>query len=74
MNLPRPYLTKLLYNGLKDKKKIKTSAYIEDFQTNEKGVQLELRNGDVVKGSIVIGCDGAHSQIKNISEYTPAQI
>ncbi|KAF4627989.1 hypothetical protein G7Y89_g10161 [Cudoniella acicularis] len=69
MHLIRPHLTSLLYDGFeKHRGKIKTSVYIYDIEMNETGVRVKLQDGSVENGSIVIGCDGVHSQTRNIMQ------
>ncbi|KAI0456766.1 FAD/NAD(P)-binding domain-containing protein [Xylaria acuta] len=65
VHLPRTQLIKLLYDGLRDhRSKIKTSSFISAIDTDENGVCVTLSDGSVEKGSIVIGCDGVHSHVR----------
>ncbi|KAI1116256.1 FAD/NAD(P)-binding domain-containing protein [Nemania sp. NC0429] len=67
VHLPRTQLTELLFNGLeKHWPNIKTSSSISTIDVDEDGVSVTLSNGDVEKGSIIIGCDGVHSQVRKI--------
>jgi 2-polyprenyl-6-methoxyphenol hydroxylase-like FAD-dependent oxidoreductase len=68
IHLPRPHLTRILYDGFKEhKERIKTSVHIQDIEINELGVTVRLKDGSIEKGCIIIGCDGVHSQTRNIS-------
>ncbi|KAI1174362.1 FAD/NAD(P)-binding domain-containing protein [Nemania sp. FL0916] len=67
LHLPRTQLTTLLYNGLQVHwSKIKTSSSISAIDADENGVCVTLSNGSVEKGSIIIGCDGVHSRVREI--------
>ncbi|KAI0550093.1 hypothetical protein F4679DRAFT_219690 [Xylaria curta] len=70
LHLPRTRLIKLLYDGLGDHRaKIKVSSLISAIHANENGVRVTLSDGSMETGSIVIGCDGVHSHVRDYSEY-----
>ena len=71
MHLSRPDLMSLLYDGFQEhKERIITSANICDIDMDEIGVRVKLQDGSVEKGSVIIGCDGVHSQTRSISKYS----
>ncbi|RYP19806.1 hypothetical protein DL765_003152 [Monosporascus sp. GIB2] len=46
--------------------RVKTSSSVQGIEICEDGVQVRLQDGRMERGSIVIGCDGIHSQTRNI--------
>ena len=65
----RSRLTEMLYNALGScKSKIVTSCSIQDIHMTETGVLLRLGDGTSIDGSIVVGADGVHSQVRDISK------
>ncbi|KAI0184704.1 hypothetical protein EV127DRAFT_504361 [Xylaria flabelliformis] len=65
LHLPRTRLTELLYEGLGEhRSKIKVSSLISAIDANENGVCVTLSDGSMETGSIVIGCDGVHSHVR----------
>lgn len=66
---PRPQLIKLLYESLEaHMSKVRTSSSVQDIEVSEDGVMVRLEDGSAEWGSIVIGCDGVHSQTRSICE------
>lgn len=71
MNFPRPLLIQTLHEGLgANSAKVRTGASIDNIETTEKGVRVQLSDGSVEEGSIVIGADGVHSKTRDISTHT----
>jgi 2-polyprenyl-6-methoxyphenol hydroxylase-like FAD-dependent oxidoreductase len=58
-----------LYTNLEKKEtKIKTSAEVVDIKSHANGVDVHLKDGSIVKGSIVIGADGVHSKTRALMQ------
>lgn len=60
---------KSLYDGIKDKERIHTREGIVSYTETADGVQVHTDKGNVFEGSILVGCDGVHSEVrKQIAE------
>ncbi|KAI1465635.1 FAD/NAD(P)-binding domain-containing protein [Daldinia caldariorum] len=69
MEFSRSSLTKILLEGIEEHKaRIKTSISIRDINMDEKEVRVYLQDGTVETGTIAIGCDGVHSQTRDIMQ------
>lgn len=55
----------LIYNGIKDKSKIRTREGLVSFIETSDGVTVRTDKGNVYEGSILVGADGVHSEVRN---------
>ncbi|KAG8163816.1 hypothetical protein KVR01_005734 [Diaporthe batatas] len=55
-----------LYDTLPNNSYIRTDAGVRDIKMTPGGVEVELNNGDVEKGDLVLGCDGVYSRVRTI--------
>ncbi|QSZ36226.1 hypothetical protein DSL72_007352 [Monilinia vaccinii-corymbosi] len=63
--LPRGKLVEILYSNLPDKeRRVRANSKVINITHHGNGVDVQLQNGDVERGSIVIGADGVHSQTR----------
>ncbi|KAB8293741.1 hypothetical protein EYC80_009226 [Monilinia laxa] len=63
--LPRGKLVQILYANLPEKEsRVRASSKVTNITHHANGVDVHLQNGDIEKGSIVIGADGVHSQTR----------
>lgn len=61
----RATLIEMLYTTLQDKEgRVHVGKKMADMETHETGVRVRCVDGTVVDGSIVIGCDGVHSAVR----------
>lgn len=47
-----------------DKSKVFTGKRVKNVVDNEDGAYVELQDGSVEKGDLVVGCDGVHSTVR----------
>ncbi|KAF7590326.1 hypothetical protein BBP40_002976 [Aspergillus hancockii] len=64
--LERRRFLEILYENHPDKSKIRSGAAVVDVIDHDKGIRVILADGSVEEGDLVIGCDGVHSNIRNI--------
>ncbi|KAJ5096823.1 hypothetical protein N7456_007544 [Penicillium angulare] len=62
-NLDRRQVIEVLFENLESKSKIHTSCKVSKIEISMTGVFVELENGDIFDGDIVIGADGIHSRV-----------
>ena len=62
--LDRRQLIQTLYTKLKDKSRVHTSTEIVKIKMTDSGVVIEAKDGSTHSGSIVVGADGVHSQVR----------
>lgn len=64
--LYRPDLLQVLVDAVRalDPQAIRLGAVVEDFETDAQGVTLRLRDGETVRGRLLIGADGVHSRVR----------
>lgn len=55
---------KSLYDGIQDKSKIHTREGVVSYVETEHGVTVRTDKGNVFEGSILVGCDGVHSEVR----------
>lgn len=61
----RADLIEMLYSTLQDKEgRVLVGKKPADIETHETGVRVRCADGTLVEGSIVIGCDGVHSAVR----------
>lgn len=63
MLFERMRFVEMLYEGLPDKTKVKTSRCVVGIEQNDLGVKILLADGTYETGDIVIGADGVHSSV-----------
>ena len=63
--LERRRLLRLLYDCLPDKSPVRTGADVKSITQDENGVRVQLADGTVETGDMVLGCDGVYSQVRN---------
>lgn len=63
----RPDLVKMLYDRLSDddKARVLTRKDMIDIETQKDGIVVKCADGSEIKGSVVIGADGVHSQVRD---------
>lgn len=64
--LERRAFLQLLYDGLPEKSHVRFNAKVIDIEERFDGVEVKLADGTVEKGDIIIGCDGVHSQVREL--------
>ncbi|ORY71427.1 uncharacterized protein BCR38DRAFT_10163 [Pseudomassariella vexata] len=70
----RSDLIKIFYTNLKGRDtNIITSAEVVDIETDSEGVRVQLANGRIVEGSVVIGADGVHSKSRKLMHKLAGQ-
>lgn len=53
-----------MYDNLRDKTKIKLQKQVLRVDHNENEVTVTCKDGTIVQGDVLIGCDGVHSSIR----------
>lgn len=61
MILSRQQLLTVLYNGLKDKSRIRLGKKVVEIRHQESVVSALTDDGDVYHGDMAVGADGVHS-------------
>lgn len=61
-------LIETLFDSIPDNLRIRTDAKITDIQQSDGGVVVSLADGTKEHGSILVGADGAHSQVRRYIE------
>lgn len=72
-------LLQIMYDQLPDKSYVKTGKRVCNVIDTKDGVLVEMTDGTVEEGDILIGCDGVHSAVrelmwKNANEIIPDYI
>jgi 2-polyprenyl-6-methoxyphenol hydroxylase-like FAD-dependent oxidoreductase len=63
----RTKLLGLLHQSLPDKEeRILTNKHVTRIETHDDGVSVLCKDGSIMEGSIVVGCDGVHSRVRQI--------
>ncbi|KAL8911259.1 MAG: hypothetical protein Q9171_003557 [Xanthocarpia ochracea] len=62
--LERQEFLQILYDGLQDKSRIRLGQTVKEVRQTVSGVEIELRDGSVEVGDMVLGCDGVHSLVR----------
>ena len=55
----------VLYRKIPDKSKIMSGKRVVNIIDNGHGVRVDFKDGSFEEGDIVIGCDGAHSVVRD---------
>lgn len=64
--LERRRFLEILYENTPDKSKIRSGTAVVDVIDHDKGVKVILADGSVEDGDLVLGCDGVHSNVRNM--------
>ncbi|KAL8873421.1 MAG: hypothetical protein Q9174_001116 [Haloplaca sp. 1 TL-2023] len=64
LTLERREFLQVLYDELPDKSKIVTGKRVRHVVDNEEEAYVELGDGSVERGDIIVGCDGVHSTVR----------
>ncbi|OCK84466.1 FAD binding domain-containing protein [Lepidopterella palustris CBS 459.81] len=56
----------IIHDQLPDKSFIKTGKRVTNVIDTDDGVRVEIQDGTVEEGDIVIGCDGVHSAVREL--------
>ncbi|KAL8959688.1 MAG: hypothetical protein Q9193_003486 [Seirophora villosa] len=64
LTLERREFLQILYDELPDKSKVLTGKRVKHVVDNEEEISVELTDGSVEKGDLVVGGDGVHSTIR----------
>lgn len=64
LTLERREFLQILYDELPDKSKVLTGKRVKHVEDNEEEISVELTDGSVEKGDLVVGGDGVHSTIR----------
>ena len=64
--LERRLALEILYNNLSDKSRVKAGKKVMSINEHEEGVRLRMEDGSTEEGDIVVGCDGAHSVVRDV--------
>lgn len=69
MAVARADLVEILYRSIPNvKERVRTQAKITEIKESDDGVQVILSDGTTERGSVIIGADGAHSQVRKYIE------
>lgn len=63
--IERTDLLQILYDNLPDKSSVKTKINITDIKQFRDRVEVELADGTVETGDMIIGADGVHTIVRN---------
>lgn len=63
--LERRQLLQILYDNLKDKSKVQTSADVCGITQLNSGIEVILKDGRCITGDLVVGADGVHSPLRS---------
>ncbi|KAH7039489.1 hypothetical protein B0J12DRAFT_221975 [Macrophomina phaseolina] len=64
--LERCEAIKILYSHLQDKSKVRTKTEIVSYTESEDAITVQTSTGESIQGSILVGCDGIHSQVRSL--------
>jgi 2-polyprenyl-6-methoxyphenol hydroxylase-like FAD-dependent oxidoreductase len=62
--MERREFLQILYDELPDVSKILTRKRVKTIVDNEDEAYVELEDGSVERGDVVVGCDGVHSTVR----------
>ncbi|KAI1024237.1 hypothetical protein LB504_005378 [Fusarium proliferatum] len=63
--LDRQMLLEVLYNSIKDKKKVLTNKRVVRTELVNGGVHAITSDGTIIAGDILVGADGVHSRVRS---------
>lgn len=66
LTLERREFLQVLYDELPDKSKILTGKRVQHVVDNEDEAYVELKDGSVERGDIIVGGDGVHSTVREV--------
>ncbi len=55
-----------MYDRLPDESYVQTGKFVCNVIDTEDGVQVEMTDGTVEEGDILLGCDGVHSTVREL--------
>ncbi|KAK3342064.1 FAD binding domain protein [Lasiosphaeria hispida] len=64
--LERRKFLEVMYERLPDKNVVRTSSKIKEIKHLASGVEVELSDGSIERGDMVLGCDGVHSFVRSL--------
>ena len=64
--MERRNFLEIVYKQHPDKGRILEKKRVVDVIENDDGVRVELQDGTVEEGDILIGCDGVHSTVREL--------
>lgn len=64
--MERRKFLEVIYDKLVDKSRIQTERRVVDVIDSEDGIEVKLEDGTSEHGDILIGCDGVHSQVREL--------
>lgn len=65
MLVDRASLLHMLYDSLPDREaRVRTGKQVVSVETHDTGVKATCKDGSVYQGSVVVGCDGVHSIVR----------
>lgn len=64
--MERRNFLRIVHEQLPDKSKILTGKRVVDVIDKDEGVRVELQDGTIEEGDILIGCDGVHSSVREL--------
>ena len=62
--LERRVFLQLLYDALPDKSRIRLGSKATVISDTFDGVEVQLADGTVERGDMILGCDGVHSMVR----------
>lgn len=68
MLMARANLIEVMYETLRNKDQVLVDKAVTDIKILDSGVSVICADGTAVRGSLVIGCDGAHSAVRDIMD------
>lgn len=66
LTLERREFLQVLYDELPDKSKILTDRRVKHVVDNDDEAYVELKDGSVERGDIIVGGDGVHSTVRQV--------
>lgn len=67
ITMSRSKLIEVLYKNLRGEEgRVFVDSAVTDIESHDTGVRVTCANGSVMHGSIVVGCDGAHSVVRGL--------
>lgn len=64
--MERQFYLKTLYDNLAERAPVRSRCGIADFTETDDGVRVVTDDGEVIEGSILVGADGIHSNVRGL--------